>query len=222
MEIAQHTNDVFSIIAHPNWHAELESPDIGKIGSVFLMKLYQTRCKIDVGKVMTMACSEGNLSLVKYVLDEYTVEPRWDYWMSEACYNGSVDLIYLMIEHGARDWDRGLWHACAIGNLDAAIIMVNLGATETTPGFYNACQNGHAEVAKMLLGYGVDYKVYGLGNACYSGNMDIIKLIIACGANNWNEGLAAACYAGRHDVINLMIKMGATQCESCAKPISDH
>ncbi len=222
MEIAQYTNDVFSIIAHPNWHAELESQDIGKIGSVFLMELYQAHCEIDIGKAMTMACSEGNLSLVKYMLDNHTVEPRWEYWMLEACYNGSVELIYLMIERGARDWNRGLWHACSRGNLDAAILMLDLGATETTSCFYNACQNGHASVAKMLLGYGVDYRFYGLGNACYSGNMDIINLMIACEENNWNEGLAAACHASRHDVIKLMIKMGATQCESCTKPVSDH
>ena len=53
----------------------------------------------------------------------------WHMGLKYACKGGDIDIVNLMIEKGANDWDQGLHNACVEGHLDIMFLMIIYGAT---------------------------------------------------------------------------------------------
>ena len=90
------------------------------------------------------ACTEGNLDLVKLLLDDPAVNPNEE----------SVNVNWA----GPEKCDTPLHRACRFGHLQVAEFMighpkvdVNAGNAGQASPFYLACQEGHLDVMSLLL-----------------------------------------------------------------------
>jgi ankyrin repeat protein len=111
------------------------------------------------------------------------------------CKFGNIDIIKLLISHGADDWNNGLIGACGGGHLELAELMISHGAYVWNFGLIEACKNGHLETANLM---------------------------IASSADNWTFGLSYACSNGHLELVKLMTSYGATWCLVCGKSASMH
>ena len=107
------------------------------------------------------------------------------------------------------DWNDGLRAACEYGHMEMIELMIEHGATDWNDGLFKACEYGHMNIIELMIEHGATDCDGGLFRACKIGRMDIIELMIEHGAKNWNEGLRVACYSDHVDVAKLMIRKGA-------------
>ncbi len=93
------TSDIFSIIQNDKWYKHINSDYLGLIGSMFLILKYKQYRSIN----------NNNL-------------------LYEACRSSHIEIVKLMIEHGANDWNTGLYDACQGGHIEIVKLMIEHGA----------------------------------------------------------------------------------------------
>ena len=70
------------------------------------------------------------------------------------CQGGNLDVVAMMISHGANDWNYGLYVACVGGNLDIVTMMISHGANNWNWGLLGACMGGNLDVVAMMISKG--------------------------------------------------------------------
>jgi hypothetical protein len=94
-----------------------------------------------------------------------------------------MDIIQLMISHGATNFNVAIVYAASRGHMDIVQLMISKGATNFNNVMVNAAQYGH---------------------------MDIVQLMICKGAINFNGAMVNAAQGGHMDIVQFMISKGAT------------
>lgn len=141
------------------------------------------------------------------------------------------------------DYDQGLLEASGHGHLEIVKLMITHGALERFGGFRNACERGHWKIVKFFINKSVGFWNFGLQaasrggqliiieklishassqkiivewnwndalyQACNTEHLEIAKFMIAKGANDFNRGFKGACHGGYFLMIHFMIKCGA-------------
>lgn len=137
---------------------------------------------------------------------------KWNWGLFNACLNGNLDIVELMIKHGANDWNDGLIHASHGGHLDIVQLMIEKGADDWNSAFYRACQHtDNLDVMNLLIDKGGDeFDIdQGFNNVCAIGNIDMVNRMISLGVDDWFRGLKIASMNGHYDIVELMINKGA-------------
>ena len=130
---------------------------------------------------------------------------------AEACEDGHLDAVQLMIEQGtsAWDWDWGLRAACRGGHMDIIHLMIEKGANAWNWSLRAACQGGHLGIVHMLIEKGANRWDWGLRGACRGGHLNIVHLMMEKGATRWDWGIDGACRGGHLGIAALMIDQSA-------------
>ena len=150
-------------------------------------------------ELLKQACLQGNMYLVKKILEQETVH-NINLYFKYSCSVGNRDLVNLMIERSANNWNYGLNGACFGGHLDIANFMIDRGADNWNDGLKYACEGGHLDLAMLMIERGANYWNY-LYYACRGGHRDLAMLMIDQGANDWKDGLFGACEGGHIDLV---------------------
>ncbi|XP_024080647.1 ankyrin repeat domain-containing protein 17-like isoform X3 [Cimex lectularius] len=189
--------------------------------------------------LLSLACSAGYYELAQVLLAMHAnVEDRGIKGdctpLMEAASSGYVDIVRLLIHHGAdvnaqsSSGNTPLMYACAGGHLDAVRVLLDAGANVEdhnenghTP-LMEAASAGHVQVAEILLerGAGInthsnEFKESALTLACYKGHLDMVRFLLEAGADQEHKtdemhtALMEASMDGHVEVARLLLDSGA-------------
>ncbi len=116
---------------------------------------------------------------------------------------GSTNLIKLCLKMGVKG--DGLTDACIQGRMDVVELMLEAGATNLNEGMYEACVEGHINIVKLLLNAEADDYNGGLGEACIGGYTDIMRLMIRRGATYDSRLMYLACCHRHYNIVDMLI-----------------
>jgi len=192
---------------------------------------------------MALACGYSsnlpNPTVAKLLLKN-GVNPNYSYYgtpfLNYAAYHGSVELIKLLLEKGAKvnktdgNFESPLEAACWKGNTEAVKVLLEHGAKPNLWGgspLHTAIKQGSVEIVKSLLEHGAKVNKldgsYGtpLERAWYTTppNAEIIKLLLDKGADpnitiKWSGGdslLHLAVKDRNMEIVKLLIDKGANR-----------
>ncbi|GAB0092386.1 Ankyrin repeat [Sergentomyia squamirostris] len=193
----------------------------------------------DGESLLSLACSAGYYELAQVLLAmSAQVEDRGQKNdctpLMEAASAGHVDIIKLLISHGAdvnaqsSTGNTPLMYACAGGHVAAVRELLAHGANVEdhnenghTP-LMEAASAGHVEVAKILLEHGAginthsnEFKESALTLACYKGHLDMVRFLLEAGADQEHKtdemhtALMEASMDGHVEVARLLLDSGA-------------
>ncbi|XP_059621039.1 ankyrin repeat and KH domain-containing protein mask isoform X3 [Phlebotomus argentipes] len=193
----------------------------------------------DGESLLSLACSAGYYELAQVLLAmSAQVEDRGQKNdctpLMEAASAGHVDIIKLLISHGAdvnaqsSTGNTPLMYACAGGHVAAVQELLAHGANVEdhnenghTP-LMEAASAGHVEVAKILLEHGAginthsnEFKESALTLACYKGHLDMVRFLLEAGADQEHKtdemhtALMEASMDGHVEVARLLLDSGA-------------
>ena len=221
-----HDTDIFG------YDSMAEAADVGSLEMVqFLRQLGQSfSCVVNMGDgVIHLAIKNGNLELVKYIMDnanENELIFRNSIEMTPfllACENGKKDIAeYFLIEKGSSIDERdchsssGIILASINGHNNIIEWLVDLGCSiedKNSVGstcLLNACINGKLETVKWLIEHGSDIHYYANENtsaiqlACESGNLELVKYLLDIGLVLDNECMFFASWGGSIEVVEFL------------------
>ncbi|KAI9577582.1 protein fem-1 homolog CG6966 [Glossina fuscipes] len=170
--------------------------------------------KINGATPLVMACRNGHLEIVDYLLTKCNADVEKV---------GSVSFDGEPIEDAPP-----LWCAAAAGHLSIVKMLVRHGAnvnsttrTNSTP-LRAACFDGHFEIVKYLIRHGADFEVANrhghtcLMIACYKGHFKIAQYLLSLKAEvnrcsvKGNTALHDCAESGSLEILQLLLKHGAT------------
>ncbi|XP_063991505.1 ankyrin repeat domain-containing protein 17 isoform X6 [Diachasmimorpha longicaudata] len=189
--------------------------------------------------LLSLACSAGYYELAQVLLAmNANVEDRGIKGdctpLMEAASAGHVDIVSLLIAHGAdvnaqsTSGNTPLMYGCAGGHEDVVKVLLEAGANVEdhnenghTP-LMEAASAGHVPVAKILLenGAGInthsnEFKESALTLACYKGHLDMVRFLLEAGADQEHKtdemhtALMEASMDGHVEVARLLLDSGA-------------
>ncbi len=113
------------------------------------------------------------------------------------------------------DLNEDLINACIEGNVDQVKLLLNEGANDYNTGLSYACYGGyneHKEIAKLLISLAPNDINSGLFNACVGGKIEMVKLMILYGADNFNT---AIWYSKNNKEISLLLLSKGADINNC-------
>ncbi|XP_031786072.1 ankyrin repeat and KH domain-containing protein mask isoform X3 [Nasonia vitripennis] len=154
--------------------------------------------------------------------------------LMEAASAGHVDIVSLLIAHGAdvnaqsTSGNTPLMYGCAGGHEEVVKVLLEAGANVEdhnenghTP-LMEAASAGHVSVAKILLEHGAginthsnEFKESALTLACYKGHLDMVRFLLEAGADQEHKtdemhtALMEASMDGHVEVARLLLDSGA-------------
>uniref|UniRef100_A0A0A9WC50 Ankyrin repeat and KH domain-containing protein 1 n=1 Tax=Lygus hesperus TaxID=30085 RepID=A0A0A9WC50_LYGHE len=189
--------------------------------------------------LLSLACSAGYYELAQVLLAMHAnVEDRGIKGdctpLMEAASSGYVDIVRLLIHHGAdvnaqsSSGNTPLMYACAGGHVEAVRVLLDNGANVEdhnenghTP-LMEAASAGHVPVAEILLARGAginthsnEFKESALTLACYKGHLDMVRFLLEAGADQEHKtdemhtALMEASMDGHVEVARLLLDSGA-------------
>jgi hypothetical protein len=133
------------------------------------------------------------------------------------CLQGNIVLVERRLADKHRWWSElnaGLEGACVGGHLDIVKLLIKHGAEEFHQALRFACIGGHLKIVRYLLLENEEHVNWdcniGLSYVCERGYRDILDILVTCGANDFNNGLYYACKGGQKEIAELMVYYGAT------------
>lgn len=153
------------------------------------------------------ACYGGHIELINLLIEHGA--NNWDYGLMGACEGGRYDVIFMMTARGASNFNMALDGACASGNIDVINIILTSNRVDINYALRGACMSNKKHVVELAIQRGANDWNIGMITSCQYGHLDLVKLMISLGATEWNKGLYSACMYGYLDIIYLMIEMGA-------------
>ncbi len=175
IKIAIEQGDIFSILNTRNWYDNIDSYNLGKIGSELLINIYSKYHTIIPNQILYGACRDGHIEIVNFIIQRRAND--WSYGLCEACRGGNIEIINLMIQCGANNWNWGLSGACRGGHLEIINLMIQHGANSWNTGLYGACRGGHLEIVNLMIQHGANNWDSSLQSAVSGNHSKIIKLI---------------------------------------------
>ncbi|XP_070515069.1 ankyrin repeat domain-containing protein 17 isoform X3 [Cardiocondyla obscurior] len=189
--------------------------------------------------LLSLACSAGYYELAQVLLAmNANVEDRGIKGdctpLMEAASAGHVDIVTLLIAHGAdvnaqsTSGNTPLMYGCAGGHEEVVRVLLDSGANVEdhnenghTP-LMEAASAGHVQVAKILLerGAGInthsnEFKESALTLACYKGHLEMVRFLLEAGADQEHKtdemhtALMEASMDGHVEVARLLLDSGA-------------
>ena len=191
--------------------------------------------------VLNAACLYGHDELVKVLIEEFRadvnkVEDDGSTPLAYACEVGSVEIVKILLEHGAKvDMAaesvgiqcHPLFKAANSGYIDIIKILLEYGALKGSYKFHQctplaiACAYGHLEAAKIFLEAGVPVNViaddngFSLWLASRFGYHNIVELLLQHGAHvdlhcgDYYTSLMVACAFGHTKAVKVLLEHGA-------------
>ncbi|KAJ6476661.1 ankyrin repeat-containing domain protein [Mycena vitilis] len=185
-----------------------------------------------------VAAAANLLGISRYLLDRGTslTDERSEGYttpLAVAAYYGHLQMVQLMINHGAEvnaeggRYGTALQAASCVGQVDAVGLLIASGANINLPGgeygaaLHAASYEGHRNIVELLIRHGANVNLEGgelgtaLQGASCSGHTDIVRLLIANGSainarsGEYGGALRAASYEGQEDVVRLLLESGA-------------
>jgi|SRR5579875_1013617 len=77
-----------------------------------------------------------------------------------ACMGGNLDIVMLMIKHGANNWNLGLYSACKGGKRQIIDLMIQNGANDFYWALEGATENGNDEIIDLMLQKSANNNIY--------------------------------------------------------------
>ncbi|KMQ91742.1 ankyrin repeat domain-containing protein 17, partial [Lasius niger] len=189
--------------------------------------------------LLSLACSAGYYELAQVLLAmNANVEDRGIKGdctpLMEAASAGHVDIVSLLIAHGAdvnaqsTSGNTPLMYGCAGGHEEVVRVLLEAGANVEdhnenghTP-LMEAASAGHVQVAKILLEHGAginthsnEFKESALTLACYKGHLEMVRFLLEAGADQEHKtdemhtALMEASMDGHVEVARLLLDSGA-------------
>ncbi|XP_011496279.1 PREDICTED: ankyrin repeat and KH domain-containing protein 1-like [Ceratosolen solmsi marchali] len=189
--------------------------------------------------LLSLACSAGYYELAQVLIAmNANIEDRGIKGdctpLMEAASAGHVDIVSLLIAHGAdvnahsTSGNTPLMYACAGGHEEVVRVLLEAGANVEdhndnghTP-LMEAASAGHVSVAKILLEHGAginthsnEFKESALTLACYKGHLEMVKFLLEAGADREHKtdemhtALMEASMDGHVEVARLLLDSGA-------------
>ncbi len=100
----------------------------------------------------------------------------WDYGLVVACCYSNMNIVKLMIDHGANNWNWGLSGACQGGHIDIIKFMIERGANKWNRGLEGACMGGHMNIINLMIEKGA-IKCYNCGKSIEYHKKSVVKNI---------------------------------------------
>lgn len=137
-------------------------------------------------------------------LDSSRVSP-----LADACREGHVDIVRLLIEKGAKIQTKCVEYASSRGYLEIIKLLHDAKGDiiKKSYGLYGASAMGQTEVVRFLLEQGAIPEHDCLQRTCNYGHVDVVKLLIAAGAG-FNKGIRLARKYGHPEIVQLLIDAG--------------
>lgn len=174
------------------WQLEMfkSTCESGRLDTVKL--LLSNNIQIENIEPLSLACREGHLQVVKYILPLTIILPRViqgdpniDKPLSLASDNDHLDVVKFLIENGVVPSGKCILETpCYCGYYDVVKYLIKHGADvvsyENEP-LINACRNGNIDIVQLLLEHGADvYAQEGkaLFKASKYGYSNVVKLLI--------------------------------------------
>jgi ankyrin repeat protein len=164
---------------------------------------------------MAGAAEGGHMDIVELMLEHGAT--NYDYAMAGAAEGGHMDIVELMLEHGATDFDFVMKAAATRGHMDIVELMLEHGATNYDVAMEDAAYEGHMDIVELMLELGANSYDYAMLDAASGGHMDIVELMLELGANNYDMSMEGAVYGGHMDIVELMLELGATDYDFAMK-----
>lgn len=178
------------------------------------------------------ACSSGNFDIIDLIIDNTPTcyesfecdcgrNCNIDFYegMIGASSSNQIQVVYYMIENGARNWTKCLNAACSGGHIEIVKFMIKKGAYIHDNTICVACENGYVDIFRHISNICVQRETYDvdifLEFACMCGDLQTIQKMIKRGATDWNNGLFYSCSGGHIDAVKLMLDRGATNLGEC-------
>ncbi|XP_044743261.1 ankyrin repeat and KH domain-containing protein 1 isoform X4 [Chrysoperla carnea] len=189
--------------------------------------------------LLSLACSAGYFELAQVLLAMHAnVEDRGIKGdctpLMEAASAGHVDIVRLLIAHGAdvnaqsSSGNTPLMYGCAGGHEEVVRVLLEAGSNVEdhnenghTP-LMEAASAGHVGVSKILLEFGAginthsnEFKESALTLACYKGHLNMVRFLLDAGADQEHKtdemhtALMEASMDGHVEVARLLLDSGA-------------
>jgi ankyrin repeat protein len=148
------------------------------------------------GTIFTTACIFGDLEIVKYYHDTFTIDlnvvPDYRYYSDVT--NASVNITRT---YGASVNIAGTYGACNGGSIEVLdYLLTNMGVQISDYHLLFACQGGHVDMVKYVLSFNLividaNIEVRAVNAAMNYGHLEVIKYLyeIGFGINRFNLGL---------------------------------
>lgn len=192
-----------------------------------------------LNSALLSACQEGNLTLVKKLLDqganiECQASDTGAHPLDRASYSGHLETVRFLIQRGAcvnQERVTGstpLFQAASVGHKDVVQLLLESGADpnkirhdDNASPLFMASQKGQSEVVELLIAHKANVNqscidlVSPLIIACESGHLRAIEVLVQNGANinhvseDGTSPLTIATYHGHDRVVEYLLKHGA-------------
>lgn len=127
----------------------------GFIDAIKLTIIYGAK---DFDDAISWACATQSADAAKYLIGRFShAVINWNNKLNNACSSGCIDIIELLIEHGANDWNYGLGCACLRNHLEIAKMMIAHGANDWNWGLALACGGNHWDIIRLMVDHGATY-----------------------------------------------------------------
>lgn len=129
--------------------------------------------------------------------------------LADACREGHVDIVRLLIEKGTKIQKKCVEYASSRGYLEIIKLLHDAKGDIIKKGYglYGASVMGQTEVIRFLLQHGAIPEHSCLQRTCNYGHVDVVKLLIAAGAG-FNKGIRLARKYGHPEIVQLLIDAG--------------
>ena len=116
-----------------------------------IVKYLLQRGAKDVSTGLITACEIGNMEMLKLMI--HYGATNFDSGLNAVCANNhkqSLEMLELMIQLGARNVHEGMERACLLGNMQMIHLLISHGATWDMRAFRAAGLGGHLDMMKMI------------------------------------------------------------------------
>ena len=218
------------------WTALMKASENGdsklEIIELLLKHGAQVDLQNDAGEcALIVAAQNGQAKLAAKLVQEYRtsvgLNQKHSNWtaLMEASESGSIDIVKLLLEHGADDLGWALVPAILNKHTDIIELLLEHGAQVDDknwslfldqPPLVAAVETGDADIVKLLLEHGTKQrKGRAITNAIFSKNTEIICILSERGAQVDEDRLypllVEAFKNGNADVVKLLLEHGAKQ-----------
>jgi len=128
------------------------------------------------------ACRNGDeKTMIEYISQNNFNE---GYALEYACEYNRLSIVNLLIKKIDDEYiNWGLFGACTGGNLDIVKLMISHGANKFKIALCCACKGRNKEIISLLVSHGANNFEFGLMSACNAGNIAMVYEMIDRGAS---------------------------------------